>query len=198
MTGAALPPEARPVLIGVIVSAHGVRGQVRIKAFTEDPMALTAYGDPFDEAHRVYRLRISGQPKGDVVIAAIDGVSDRNAAEALKRTRLYVSRAALPALDEEEDEYYHADLIGLSVVDGTGTEIGRVKAVFDFGAGDLLEISPAAGGAPILVPFTREAVPEVDVAAGRLRADAGAIAAANAEGGATRSGDAGTGDDDTL
>lgn len=153
------------VCLGVITGAQGVRGLVRIKSFTEDPDDLTAYGPLSDETGaRRFDVTVTGRAKG-VVIARIEGVADRGAAEALKRTRLHVDRAALP--EPEEDEYYYADLIGLRAEDAAGAEIGRVVAVENFGAGDILEIARPEGE-PLLLPFTKTVVTLVDLVGGRL------------------------------
>lgn len=166
------------VLLGIVVGAHGIRGQLRIRSFTGDPAAIFGYGALIGkrrdgEAGRGLTLRPvgaakAGTGKGDVVLAALDGVADRNAAEALKGLRLYIGRDALPALAEEE--FYHADLIGLAVDEMTGGRLGMVKAVHDFGAGDVLEVVREEGGS-VFLPFTKAAVPVVDVAGGRLVAD---------------------------
>jgi 16S rRNA processing protein RimM len=153
------------ICIGQIVGAQGIQGAVRVKSFTADPPDVAAYGPVTDESGRRFRLKVAGQAKG-VVICRIDGVNDRNAAEALKGTRLHVAREMLPE-PEEEDEFYHADLIGLPVELKDGTVLGKVRAVFDFGAGDMLELV-GPGGETRLLPFTREAVPVVDIKAGRL------------------------------
>ena len=155
----------RRVCLGVIAGAHGVRGQVRIKSFAEDPTNLTAYGPLTDEAGgRVFRITVTGQAKG-VLLARIEGVKDRDEALALRGARLHVDRDALPAPDE--DEYYHADLIGLRAEDHDGRPVGEVVEVHNFGAGDVLEIArPEAQ--PLLLPFTKAAVPEVDLAEGRV------------------------------
>jgi 16S rRNA processing protein RimM len=156
------------VCVGVVAGAHGVRGAVRIKSFTADPADVAAYGPLTDESGaRRFRLAVVGQSKG-VVIARIDGVADRNAAEALRGVRLYVERSALPP--PEEDEFYHADLVGMAAVQADGAPFGQVVAVHDFGAGDSLEIERPEGGT-ILLPFSRAAVPVVDVAARRLVVD---------------------------
>jgi 16S rRNA processing protein RimM len=155
-------------MVGVIVGAHGVRGAVRVKPFTAEPAAVAAYGPVEDETGtRRFELRLVGEGKG-VVIATVKGVEDRNAAEALKGLRLYVARAALPPAEAEE--FYHADLIGLDAVTLAGERLGKVRAVHDFGAGDSLEIAVEAGGT-LLVPFTKRAVPEIDLAGGRLVVD---------------------------
>jgi len=160
--------EAR-ICLGVIAGAHGVRGLVKIKSFTEAPKDLVAYGPLSDEAGaRRFEIAVKGMAKGSV-LAAIDGINHREAAQALKGTGLYVDRAALPAPEDEED-YYHADLVGLRAQGLDGEEIGRVTAVHNFGAGDLLEIARGEG-AELLIPFTKAAVPHVDLEAGRLTID---------------------------
>jgi len=161
-----LGPAGTPRLcVGIITGAQGVRGAVRIKSFTAVPEDVAAYGPVADEAgQRAFALRPVGRAKG-VVIATIAGVADRDAAERLKGVRLYVARDKLPAPGEEE--YYHADLIGLAAVLRDGTPLGRVRAVHEYGAGDSLEVA-SESGVTVMVPFTRAAVPEVDLAAGRL------------------------------
>lgn len=155
-------------MVGVIVGAHGVRGAVRVKPFTAEPASVAAYGPVEDEAgSRRFELRLVGEGKG-VVIATLKGVEDRDAAEALKGLRLYVARAALPAPDQEE--FYHADLIGLEAVTRAGEPLGKVRAIHDYGAGDSIEIDLSAGGT-LLVPFTKAAVPEIDLDGGRLVVD---------------------------
>jgi 16S rRNA processing protein RimM len=156
------------VLLGVIGAPHGVRGLVRVKSFTAEPEAIAAYGPLEDErGERRFALEPVGAAKG-VVIARLPGIVDRDAAERLKGVRLYVRREALP--EPGEEEYYHADLLGLAAVLRDGTPLGRVKAVNDFGAGDHLEIE-SEDGASVMVPFTRAAVPVVDLAAGRVVID---------------------------
>jgi 16S rRNA processing protein RimM len=164
------PLDATPkrVCIGVIAGAHGVQGAVRVKSFTADPKDVARYGPVEDEkGERRFSLRLAGSAKG-VVIARLKGIVDRNQAEALRGLRLYLPRAALPPTADEE--YYHADLIGLEAALGDGTPLGRVRAVHDFGAGDTLEIERSEGP-PAMVPFTRAIVPVVDIAAGRLVLD---------------------------
>lgn len=166
--------EAR-ICVGIMVGAHGLRGLVKVKSFTEEPSDVAAYGPVSDEAgQRSWRLEVTGpapgksagKKGGDVLLVRIAGVTDRDAAQALHGTRLYVAREALPALAEEET-YYHADLIGLAVEDPAGRALGTVTAVENHGAGDLLEIA-GPGGESLLLPFTRAVVPEVDLAGGRL------------------------------
>lgn len=156
------------VLVGVITGARGVRGEVKLKSFTAEPAAVAAYGPLFDEeGARQLRLNLVGG-HGDHLVARVDGVADRTQAEALKGLRLYVPRTALPAPDD--DEYYHADLIGLTALlqgDGEPEPFGRVRTVEDFGGGTVLGIESLEHGT-VMVPFTRDAVPEVDLAGGRL------------------------------
>jgi len=154
--------------VGVVVGAHGVRGAVRIKSFTEDPIDIASYGPVSDETgDKRYRLTLLGEAKGGVVLAGLEGVSDRNAAEALKGVKLWVERSALPP--PEEEEFYYSDLVGLRAELADGTEVGRVKGVYDFGGGDVIDITGPGGS--LMLPFTRKAVPLVDVAGGRLVVD---------------------------
>lgn len=155
----------RPVCVGEITAAHGVRGAVKIRAFTADARSLPEYAPLFDEtAKRRFDVIFQSFAK-DHWLAKLKGVEDRNAAEALRGTRLYIDRAQLPATDE--DEFYHADLIGLEAAFASGETFGTVKAVYDFGGGDMLEIAKAEGGTALL-PFTRAVVPTIDLAAQRL------------------------------
>jgi 16S rRNA processing protein RimM len=157
-------PESR-ILMGVIGRPHGVRGWVRVTSYAED---LKAYGPLTDAKGRRFVLRSRGAGVAEVA-ELVDGaevkVEDRTAAEKLTNTRLYVERAQLP--EPEEDEFYFADLVGMAACDAAGTVIGTVTAVHDYGAGVSLEIR-REGAPPLLVPFTRAAVPEVDVARGRV------------------------------
>jgi 16S rRNA processing protein RimM len=156
------------VCVGIVTGAHGIRGAVRIKSFTAIPGDVARYGPVGDESGgRRWRVRVVGAAKG-VVIGRLPGVEDRNAAEALRGLRLYLPRSALPP--PEAEEYYHADLIGLSAVLPDGTPVGQVRAVHDFGAGDTLELERPQGP-PVLVPFTRTVVPLIDIAARRLVVD---------------------------
>jgi 16S rRNA processing protein RimM len=162
-------PQIDRVCVGQFAGAHGVRGLVRIKSFTADPMAVVAYGPVEDETGtRLFRLMPKGTAKGAVIVA-IDGVADRDAAQLLNGTRLYVPRDRLPPLEEEGD-FYQADLIGCAVVDLAGVPLGTVHAVHDFGAGPLLEVAPAKG-ATLLLPFTETVVPKIDLAQRRLIVD---------------------------
>ena len=160
---------AERVCLGAFAGAHGVKGQVRIKAFTEVPEDVAAYGPLSDEAGaRRFVITLTGRSKG-LLLARVEGVGDRDRAEALSGTRLYVDREALPALAEEE--FYHADLIGLAAEDLGGRPLGKVKAVHDFGAGAMIELDGGPGGPGLVLPFTRATVPTVDLETGRLVVD---------------------------
>ncbi len=156
----------RKLVIGVVTGAHGVRGLVRVKSFTADPADLTAYGPLTDASgSKTFDLTVKGDVKGQI-LAAIAGCADRNAAEALRGTELYLDRDLLPET-EEEGEFYHADLIGLDAVGPEGQAMGTVRAIYDFGSGDMLEIVDGEGRAE-LYAFTSDVVPDVDLEAGRL------------------------------
>jgi 16S rRNA processing protein RimM len=153
------------VLMGEIGAAQGLKGEVRLRIYTQEPEGIAAYGALEDETGRAIEIEtVRVTPKA--VIARIKGVTTREAAEALTHTKLYLPRARLPA--SEEDEWYHADLVGLAAVDADGAPIGTVVAVHNFGAGDIIEIKPASGEASMLVPFNSATVPEVDIAQGRI------------------------------
>lgn len=158
------------VCVGVIKGAHGVRGLVRVKPFTEVPEDIVAYGPLGDETGTtLYRLSVCGRAK-DALLVRIEGIGDRDQAQALSGTRLTVPRAALPEVEAAET-FYHADLIGLRAEDRDGRSLGRVKAVHNFGAGDILELeggSQDQGGASLMVQFTRATVPLVDLDGGRV------------------------------
>lgn len=164
---------AGKVCVGVIGGVHGVRGIVKVKSFTADPADVAAYGPLTDASgKRVFALRLLSMHKGQW-LARLDGVDDRTAAEALRGTELFADRDRMP--QPEPDEFYHADLIGLAAVGTDGQAIGTVRAVHDFGAGDILEIARATGPA-LMVPFTRQAVPGIDLAGGRVVVDPPAYA----------------------
>lgn len=153
------------VCVGAIVGAHGVRGQVRVKSFTADAADVAAYGPvESEDGSRRFGLKVMGEAKG-LIIARLDGVNDRDAAEAMRGTRLFVPRERLP--DTEEDEFFYSDLAGLKVEAADGSVIGTVRGVADFGAGEVLDIGRDEGGS-FMVPFTRAAVPVVDVKGGKV------------------------------
>jgi 16S rRNA processing protein RimM len=161
--------EAR-VLLGVVAAPHGVRGLVRIRSFTDDPMAIATYGELSDETGKKrYRVEALSAVKG-AVLARIEGVADRTAAEAVRGLRLYVERERLPATSERE--WYEADLIGLAAVGRDGRDWGKVMAFHDFGAGSTMEVSGgSASRHSVMLPFTDEAVPEIDVPGGKIVID---------------------------
>ncbi|QQS10587.1 MAG: 16S rRNA processing protein RimM [Rhodospirillales bacterium] len=161
---------ARAVHLGTVVAAHGVRGEVRIRSFCAEPADVAAYGPLSDESGaRRFTVRPTGRSTKGEVIARIEGVADRNAAEALKGLRLYVARSALPP--PAPGEWYEDDLVGLAARGSDGGDWGRVLAVHDFGAGTLLELSGGAHGRSFMVPFTDAAVPAVDVEGGAITVD---------------------------
>jgi 16S rRNA processing protein RimM len=154
------------VCVAVVAAAHGVRGALRLRCFTEQPESVAAYGPVYDRAgNRLFELRLIGQAKGGV-IATAEGIGDRTAAERWRGVELYVPRAALPQI-LDEDEFYIDDLRGLAVERPDGARIGRVVGLDNFGAGDVIEVALEGGGSATL-PFTRAVVPVVDVAGGRI------------------------------
>ena len=155
------------IRVARIGSAHGVRGEVKLWSFTEDPLAVANYG-ALETADGARRFDIESlRPARDFLVARLKGVDDRNAAEMLRNTELFVPRKRLPEIDEE-GTFYHSDLVGLAAVTPEGAEIGKVVAVHNFGAGDLIEIAPAGGGASFMLPFTETVVPEVDLQERRM------------------------------
>lgn len=155
------------MLIGEIGRPQGLKGELRLRSYAAEPQAIAAYGPLADEAAtRSFEIE-SVRADAKSLVVRIKGVTSREAAETLTGTRLYVSRALLPAAGEEE--WYHADLVGLDALDASGTKLGTVVAAHNFGAGDLIEVALAEGGATLLIPFTRDAVPEVDVEGGWLK-----------------------------
>ncbi|MGH6817509.1 MAG: ribosome maturation factor RimM [Methylovirgula sp.] len=160
------PPAEKRVLVGRIGATHGVSGAVRLLSFTEGPQAIGTYGVLTDAQGARFEIVALRPLKDDLVIAHFAGIATREAAEALNGTELYVARTSLPAAAEEE--FYHADLIGLAAHNPAGEHIGRVVNMLNFGGGDILEIEPRDRGETLLVPFTKEAVPSIDVKAGRI------------------------------
>lgn len=156
------------VLLGVIGAAHGIKGEVRIKAFTGDPLAIADYGPLVDDKGRYFEISEARAAK-EVVVARLKGVASREAAEALNGVQLFVTRDKLPA-SEDEDEFLQADLIGCSVVAPDGVVLGSVTAVANYGAGDLLDIA-TPDGRSILMPFTKAFAPRIDIAARRIEAE---------------------------
>jgi 16S rRNA processing protein RimM len=154
------------IQVGRVAGAFGVKGEVRITAFTAEPLALVDYKMLLREDGSIGLTVLSGRvAKGGVVVRTAE-ITDRDQAEAARGLKLYITRATLPEPDDE-DEYYVTDLVGMDVVSLEGDLLGKVRSVRDFGAGDLLEVAPPHGESWWL-PFTREAVPEVQMDAGRI------------------------------
>ena len=156
------------ICVGAIMGAFGVRGEVRLKSFCADPSAIETYSPLTTESGESYELTIMRSVKSGFG-ARLSGVQDKDAADALRGTRLYAQRDDLPTLPD--DEYYHSDLIGLEVLDTGGVRLGKVKTVLDFGAGDILEIVGKDLKEPAMLPFTLANVPTVDLKAGKIIAD---------------------------
>ena len=158
------------ICVGRIGAPHGVRGEVKLWPFTADPLAIARYGELANaDGTRTFEVEAL-RPARDHVVARLKGVRDRTAAEALRNLELFVPRERLPAIDAP-DEFYHADLVGLTALARDGAALGTITAVHNFGAGDLLEVKPRDGGETVLVPFTERIVPEIDVAAGQVVID---------------------------
>ena len=156
---------AAPICVARIGAAHGVRGAVKLWTFTEDPLAVTRYGQLMTkDGARQFEVTHVREAKGHLV-AMLKGIATREEAERLNGVELYVAREKLPATSE--DEYYHTDLIGLAAVNAAGEPLGRVIAIHNFGAGDIIEIAPP-NGATMLLPFSNAVVPTVDLEGGRV------------------------------
>ncbi|MGH6717223.1 MAG: ribosome maturation factor RimM [Bradyrhizobium sp.] len=157
------------VCVARIGAAHGVRGAVKLWTFTEDPLAVKRYG-PLSSQDGARQFEVmNANPAKDHLVATLKGVTTRDAAERLNGIELYISRDKLPATDE--GEYYHADLIGLAAVTTRDERLGRVVAIHNFGAGDILEIAPPDDAPTMLLPFSSAIVPTVDLAGGRVVID---------------------------
>ncbi len=156
------------ILVGQVAGAFGVKGEVRVTAFTADPGALLSYGTLLDANGAPALTLTAGRVEQNAVVAGVQPSLTRESAQALRGLRLFIERDRLPPADEE-DEFYLVDLVGLKVVSPIGEALGRVKFATNFGAGDLLEIAPATPGeASWYAPFTKAVVPEVDIAGGRI------------------------------
>ena len=158
-----------PVLMATVGAAQGLRGEVRVKSFTADPLALGDYGNLHSEDGRVFEVLEVREAK-NVAVVRFRGVNDRTAAEALNGLDLFIERDNLPDEELDEDEFFYADLEGLEAVDGEGNSHGTVTGIFDFGAGDLLELK-GPGKRPVLIPFSEAAVLEIDFEGGRMLID---------------------------
>ena len=155
------------IRVARIGAAHGVRGEVKLWSFTQDPLAIANYGPlETEDGARQFEIETLRAAK-DHFVARIAGITDREAAEQLRNVELFVSRDKLPPI-EEGDTYYHADLIGMAAVTPEGAPLGNVTALHNFGAGDLIEIATTAGGEPLLLPFTETVVPKIDMALRRM------------------------------
>ncbi|MBM09833.1 MAG: 16S rRNA processing protein RimM [Magnetovibrio sp.] len=162
------PDPLNLVLLGKVGSPRGIKGDIWVKSYTVVPEHIASYGTLWNEdASKSFSLTVTGTPKG-LLIARIKGVNDRNTAEALKGTELYLKREALPLT--EKDVFYHLDLIGLKVQTTDGEFLGLVDAVFDFGAGDVLELIDGPFN-DVFIPFTKDIVPIVDIENGQLIVD---------------------------
>jgi 16S rRNA processing protein RimM len=160
---------AERICVAQIGPAHGTRGEVRLKSFTADPMAVKDYGVlETEDGTATFKIKAL-RPAKSYLVAQLAGIRDRTAAERLANLRLFVPRARLPA--PEADEFYHADLIGLAAVTGDGRALGTVVAIHDFGAGDILEVRQEGRRNTVMLPFTTATVPVVDVAGGRIVID---------------------------
>jgi 16S rRNA processing protein RimM len=157
--------SAKDVLLAAIIGAQGLKGEVKAKIFTTDPRALSRYGALHDASGRVYEITAFRPSKEGEAVIAFQSIATREGAEALKGTELFIDRAALPETDE--DEFYHADLIGLEAQDSEGRMIGKVAAIHNYGASDVIEITRADGD-NVLLAFTRETVPTIEIALGRI------------------------------
>jgi 16S rRNA processing protein RimM len=160
------------VVMAILGRAHGLRGEIGARSYTADPLALGDYGplsDAFGRSYKVEAIRIQGAAANNGVVMKLSGISDRNAAEKLNGVELLLPREKLPQPDDE-DEFYHADLIGLPVRNQAGETLGSVIALHNFGAGDMLELR-LSNGAQTYVPFTKAAVPTVSIKAGHIILD---------------------------
>jgi 16S rRNA processing protein RimM len=156
------------VLLGAVLGAHGIKGEVRVKTFTLNPEDLGRYGPLSTRSGRRLAVVAVRASKSGEAVVAFEGIKDRNGAEALDGEELYIARAALPP--PEAGEFYHADLVGLAVADRSGSIFGKVLALHNFGAGDIVEIE-FTGGKTEFVPFNAATVRAIDVASGRIVID---------------------------
>lgn len=158
--------RANRIVVGRFGAPHGVRGEVRVRSFTRDPTAIGAYGPLATPDGRLFVLKSVRLIKDGLLVARVEGIADRTAAEALTNLDLSLDRAALPPPDDEE--FYVADLVGLDAVDAAGEKLGTVVDVPNYGGGDLVEVRPTRGGETVLYPFTKDVVPTIDIARRRV------------------------------
>lgn len=158
------------IIVGQFAGAFGVRGDVRLKSFCAEPTDIVSYAPLFDSTGQAFDQIVltGGEAKGALVVR-VSGIRTKEQADSLKGVELFADRSRLPSLPD--DEYYYSDLIGLSVVDAGGVSLGTIKAVHDHGAGDLLEVNIPGATSTVLMPFTKAAVPTVDLASGRVVVD---------------------------
>jgi 16S rRNA processing protein RimM len=162
-----MPTPPRLVLLGVFGAAQGVRGEVRIKSFTDDPKAIGAYGALTDKtAARQFVIESSRPLRDDMLVVRLKGVATRDDAQALTGVEIFARRDQLPRPDA--DEFYYDDLIGLAAVTSAGAPLGRIVGLSNYGAGDILEIAPAEGGDTMLLPFTKAVALEIDFPRGMI------------------------------
>ncbi len=158
-------PDKSLLLVGVFGAAHGVRGEIRLKSFTADPLAIGHYGALKSKGGESFTLLSLRPVKDDICVARVEGIADRNAAEKLTNTELFILKEQLPPA--EEDEFYFADLIGLRAEDASGAVLGLIKSIENYGAGDILVLR-CVDGEEKLLPFTRGVVPKIEIAQGRV------------------------------
>lgn len=158
-----------PVLMATIGAAQGLRGEVRVKTYTTEPMTFGDYGNLHSLDGRVFEVLELREAK-NVLVVRFRGVNDRNAAEALNGLELYIERDNLPDEELEDDEFFYADLEGLQAIDDYGNHYGIVSAIYDFGAGDVLELK-GEGRRPVLIPFNEAAVMDIDLEGGKILID---------------------------
>lgn len=164
------PTKADLVAVGIITGAHGIKGQVKVRSYTADPQSILDYGALLNkEGTKRFEIKLDGKTSGGLIVT-LKGTSDRNAAELLKGTELFVDSAKIPEADE--DEFYYDDLVGLEVRNAASSEvIGTVTGIFDFGAGDIIELRLLATGKKEMFAFTRQNFPEIDSKKGFITAD---------------------------
>lgn len=163
-----MDPSKKYICVGKIIAAHGIKGMVKIFSHAENPDTLTKLGPLSDAKGKRVFIVTKTQPLGKALLASIEGVTDRNAAEALKDTDLYLPREKLPPLPE--GKFYYTDLIGLEARDTSGKKLGVIHALHNYGAGDIFEIKPNSGES-FLIPFTPDVVKKIDAAAGTVEID---------------------------
>ncbi|MBP0615493.1 ribosome maturation factor RimM [Jiella mangrovi] len=160
--------ERQPVLLAIVGGAHGIRGECRVKSFTEEPEAFGQYGPLFDAKGNRYTVK-SARPQKNMLLVRFAEIADRNAAERLNGTELFVDRSCLPE-PEDDDEFYLDDLVGLDARSLEGEVLGRIVATHNFGAGDILELAQAKGST-VMIPFSEAAVPDIDLDEGTIVVD---------------------------